>query len=197
MMSGRWQRRAAFFLLVIYCLDLAWKLADWHDTFSDLSWWGIALGLTFRFAFMGFLLYIYSRLKKTPQEETVITQSMMRAAVRHMRIDHIILLAAIIGYVFVAEKLFKPTTDAPALLVETFAVLAVVMVVIALTYRRQLLPQAIEGLQRGDATALVRWRKANLVSMVLAVAWRCMGLPYALWVLAVELRGRSSLARYH
>jgi hypothetical protein len=64
MISRTWQKRAVLFLLIIYCLDLASKLVSWRDTFSDVPWWGAALGLAVRFAFMGFLVTLLIRLRK-------------------------------------------------------------------------------------------------------------------------------------
>ena len=170
--SKLWQRRSVLFLLVAYSLDLAWKLANWHEVFSGVAWWGIALGLVVRFTFMGFMLYAYLRLKNVPQEPPVVTKAIKDAAVRSMRIMHIVMLGAIVSYVFVAERLPRPTSDAPALIVQSFSFLAILMVVIAFSFRRKLLPSAIEKLRRdpGDGTALGRWRMANILSMVLTMS---------------------------
>jgi hypothetical protein len=160
------------FLLLAYSLDLAWKLVHWRKAFGGVPLWGIALGLTVRFAFMGFILALYLRLKRVPQEPLTITRATKNALVRSTRIMHIVMLAAIVGYIFLAERMPRPTSDAPAVLVETFSILATLMVVIALGFRRKLLPSAIEELRRdaGDATALGRWRMANILSMALTMS---------------------------
>jgi hypothetical protein len=172
MKSRLWQQREALFLLLAYALDLAWKLAHWHDAFGGVPLWGIALGLTVRFAFMGFILALYLRLKRGPQEPLTITRATKNALVRSMRIMHIVMLAVIVGYIVVAERLPRPTSDASAVLVESFSILAASMVVIAFGFRSKLLPSAIEELRRdaGDATALGRWRMANILSMALTMS---------------------------
>jgi len=52
------------FLLVAYCLDLAWKLVHWSELSTGLDWWTLALALTVRFAFMGGLLFLFLRMRK-------------------------------------------------------------------------------------------------------------------------------------
>jgi uncharacterized membrane protein len=173
-----WQKRSALFLLVAYTVDLVWKVANWHDVFGDVAWWGIALGLTIRFAFMGLLLFLYLRLRKVPQEPPVVTVAATSASLRSMRIIHIIMLAAIVSYLFLAERLPKPGADVPPVIVESFSVLAILMVVIAVACRRKLLPPAVENLRRDptDGTALGRWRMANILSFVLSMAIALYGL---------------------
>jgi magnesium-transporting ATPase (P-type) len=171
MFSRRWQRRAALFLLIAYSVDLAIKLVDWHETFGKVPWWGIALGLTIRCAFMGGVLFLYLKLRKVPEEQQPpMTKPMKDSALRSMRIVHVILCVAIVMYAYVAETVFRPTKVVPPLFVESFSVLCVVMVVIGLVFRRRLLPSASEGIQRGDAKALARWRQATVLSMVLALS---------------------------
>jgi hypothetical protein len=172
MKSGRWQRRAALFVLIVSSLDLALKLVDWRETFDSIPWWGSALALAGRFAFMGFFLFLYVRLKKAPKEPAPVTRAMKNASVRSMRVLHLVFLAAIVGYLYVAERFLQSTKDVPISLVESLAIVAVIMVVIAFIFRRTLLASAIKGLQRNasDATALGRWRTANILSMVLAVS---------------------------
>lgn len=176
MISRKWQRRAALFLLIVYSGDLALKLVDWRETFGDVPWWEIALGLTFRFAFMGGVLYLYLKLKKAPDEQLPVTNPMKAAAMRSMRILHVILCIAIVLYIYIAESILRPTRVAPLLFVETFSILCIAMVVIGLVFRRRLLPPAIEGMRRGDSTALARWRQANILSMVLAVSVSLYGV---------------------
>jgi hypothetical protein len=40
MKSRVWQKRVALLLLVLYSIDLSWKLANWRETFSGVAWWG-------------------------------------------------------------------------------------------------------------------------------------------------------------
>lgn len=89
---------------------------------------------------------------------------------RFKRILYVILCVAIVMYLYVAETIFRPTKVAPPLFVEAFSILCVAMVVIGLVFRRRLLPRANEGTQPDDPKALVRWRQANILSMVLAVS---------------------------
>src|SRR5579872_5137703 len=95
LISGPWQKRAVLFLLIVYSLDLVWKLASWNEAFNGVPWWGIALGLAVRFVIMGFILSLYLRLKKVPQEPPVITNAMINASVRSMRVMHLVLLGVI------------------------------------------------------------------------------------------------------
>jgi hypothetical protein len=55
--------RLVLVLLIVYCLDLAWKLANWRELSGGLDWWMIALGLTIRFAFMVGLLFLFIRTR--------------------------------------------------------------------------------------------------------------------------------------
>jgi hypothetical protein len=56
--------RIVLVLLVAYCLDLAWTLANWRELSGGLDWWMIALGLTIRFAFMGGLLFLFIQTRR-------------------------------------------------------------------------------------------------------------------------------------
>jgi hypothetical protein len=89
-----------------------------------------------------------------------------------MRTMHVILLAAIFGYAYVAEMMLNPTTVVSLLIVKSFSILAIVDGIIAFVIRRRLLRKAMDGLQRdpGDAAALAQWRKANVFAMVMAVS---------------------------
>jgi hypothetical protein len=140
----RWQERAALFLLVLYCLDFTWKVADWREVSRGLAWWGIALALAVRLLVMGFILFLYLRLKKAPQEPIPVTKTMRTASLRSMRVIHAVFFAAIVGYVFLAERLPKAASDPSTQLVASFSILAALMVVVALSLRRKFLPQAIE-----------------------------------------------------
>jgi hypothetical protein len=171
MISRKWQKRAALLLLVVYSVDLFFKLVDWRETFGKVPWWGIALGLTVRFAFMGGVLFFYLKLRNVPDEQQPpVTKPMKDSAMRSMRILHVILCVAIVMYAYIAETIFRPTKAVPPLFVGTFSVLCIVMVVVGLVFRRRLLPSATEGIRRGDAKALARWRQATVLSMVLALS---------------------------
>jgi hypothetical protein len=73
MFSKKWQQRSVLFLLVAYSVDLIWKMAHWAQFIRPLrdgGWWGIfgvAVGLTIRFAVMGCCLWVYMRLRKKPE----------------------------------------------------------------------------------------------------------------------------------
>jgi hypothetical protein len=172
----RWQERAALFLLVLYCLDLTWKVADWKELSRGLPWWGIALGLAVRFLVMGFILFMYLRLKKAPQEPVPVTKTMRTASLRSMRVIHAILFVAIVGYVFLAERSPRTASDPSTQLVASLSILAALMVV-ALSLRRKFLPRAIEKLKdnAADETVLGRWRMANILSMVLTMTVALFG----------------------
>jgi hypothetical protein len=112
------------------------------------------------------------------------TYAMKNASIRSMRILHSVFLAAIVGYIYVAERFFGHTKEVPARVVGSFLIAAVTAIVVALFYRRRFLRSAIDALRRdgSDATALVQWRAANTLSLVLAmsvsldgVALRAMG----------------------
>jgi uncharacterized membrane protein len=62
--------RLALFLLACYCIDLAWKLGHWAEMSNSLAWWTIALALTARFAFMGFLFFTFVRARKARKNES-------------------------------------------------------------------------------------------------------------------------------
>jgi hypothetical protein len=64
MFSKTAQRRSILFLSVFYSLDLVWKLFHWRELSSGVPWWGIAVGLAVRFAFMGFMVAVYLRMRK-------------------------------------------------------------------------------------------------------------------------------------
>jgi len=182
--SKAWQRRSALILFILYSLDSVWKVAHWEEFTSvvrDSGWWGIplfALALTIRFAVMGFTLFLYLRLKKVYQKPPVVTKLMKNASVRSMRIIHIFLLAAIVMYALVAERLLQPASQVPTQFVEILWFMAALMVVIAFGFRRKLLPSATKTLQgdSSDITALGRWRIANLLSMILAVTVSLFGI---------------------
>jgi hypothetical protein len=175
MISRTWQKRALLFLLVMYCLDLASKLVSWRDTFSNVPWWGAALGLAVRFAFMGFLVNLLIRLRKPPQDQP-LTSTIKNSSLRSMRIFQFIFLATILGYAYVAELSSKPTAAVEPVIVGSFSILAVFTVLVAFVLRRRLLPSAVEALQRGDANGVGRWRFANILSMVLAETIDMFGL---------------------
>jgi hypothetical protein len=51
----------ALILLLLYSLDLVWKLAHWSQYSAGLKMSTIAVALTFRIIFMAFLLWMYLR----------------------------------------------------------------------------------------------------------------------------------------
>ncbi len=57
--------RASLVLLILYCVDLTWKLAFWSQFTHGLNLWMIAGALVVRFAFMGGLLVMYLRFRKS------------------------------------------------------------------------------------------------------------------------------------
>ena len=62
-------KNAVLILLILYCLDLAWKLAHWHALADGLEWWIIAGALTVRFAVMAGLLVGYLRISRRESTE--------------------------------------------------------------------------------------------------------------------------------
>jgi hypothetical protein len=58
--AARW---IALILFLLYCVDLAWKLAHWGQYSADLKTSTIALALTFRLLFMAFLLWMFLRAR--------------------------------------------------------------------------------------------------------------------------------------
>jgi hypothetical protein len=175
MISRTWQKRAVLFLLVTYCLDLTVKLVSWRDTFNNVPWWGVALGLTVRFAFMGFLVNLLIRLRKPLQDQS-LTSTMRNSSLRSMRIFQFIFLATIMGYAYVAELSSRSTSAVQPVIVVSCSIIAVLTLLVAFVLRRRLLPSAIEALQRGDANGVGRWRSANILSMVLAESIGMFGL---------------------
>jgi hypothetical protein len=178
------QRRSALILFILYSLDSVWKVAHWEEFTSvvrESGWWGtplFALALTIRFAIMGFILFLYLRLKKVSQEPPAVTRPMKDASVRSMRIIHIFLLAAIVMYALVAERLFQPASRVSTQFVEFLWFLAGLIVVIAFGLRWKLLPSATKELQgnSSDTSALGRWRIVNLLSMILAMTVSLFGI---------------------
>jgi len=62
--------RASLLLLILYCVDLVWKLAFWNQFTRGLSLWMVAGALTVRFAFMGALLIMYLRFRKSAKNRS-------------------------------------------------------------------------------------------------------------------------------
>jgi len=56
-------------LLVLYCLDLLWKLAHWTGSFGGIPWWGLVLGLSIRFAVMGWIAKVYLNSRNSKMSE--------------------------------------------------------------------------------------------------------------------------------
>lgn len=59
--TSRW---IALLLFILYCADLAWKLAHWSQYSAGLKTSTIAFVLAIRLAFMAFLFWIYLRARK-------------------------------------------------------------------------------------------------------------------------------------
>jgi len=97
---------------------------------------------------------------------------MNNAALREMRIMHLVMLAAIFGYASVAEGIVRPTTELSPVMLKAFLLLALADIAIAFVVRKRTLRKAMEGSQRNasDPTALAEWRKANVFGMVMAVS---------------------------
>ena len=59
--SAKW---IALVLFLLYCLDLAWKLAHWSQYSAGLKISTIIIALAIRLTFMAFLLWMYLRGRK-------------------------------------------------------------------------------------------------------------------------------------
>ena len=55
----------ALILFVLYCADLAWKLAHWSQYSAGQKGSTIAVLLSVRILFMAFLLWMYFRARRT------------------------------------------------------------------------------------------------------------------------------------
>ena len=55
------KNRGLLILFLLYCIDSIRKIAHWQSYAKDGTWWGIALALSVRFAFMTGLLWFYLR----------------------------------------------------------------------------------------------------------------------------------------
>jgi len=69
-MKPKTWEKVLLLLLVVYCLDLVWKLAHWGELSEGVAWWGIALGLTVRFAFMGGLVFLLIRMRRATKSNS-------------------------------------------------------------------------------------------------------------------------------
>jgi hypothetical protein len=90
-------------------------------------------------------------------------------AIKVLRTVHAVLIMSIILYAFVAEKVMQRSTSAPARsLVTGMTILAIIMIVVALSVRRRMVSPAKEKLEveAGDVSALNRWRTGSLISLV-------------------------------
>lgn len=162
-------------LLVAFCLEFAWELANWHESTTGLGNREIAATLIGRTAFMAVLLRIYlCRRKSPPVSIANLTQV---GQLRTVRIVHRTLIAAVVLYIVLAEMLAKPIASVPPLLAESFGILAILLIIVAFSFRRKWLPQANEIMKRDpqDAQALGRWRKAQILTMVLMVSVALFG----------------------
>jgi hypothetical protein len=176
-MKAKNGQAATLILLVAYSLDLVWKLFHWSELTGDITGWGVALVLMVRFAFMGFLLYLYLRLKKSTQDPQAAGGATISNSFRTILIMHRIMLGAVVLYIVTAERFTKTNHSIPPSFGLSIAVCALVVVMIATGFRRKLLPTALGALRRDprDAQALVRWRKAHILTMVLLVSVALLG----------------------
>jgi hypothetical protein len=94
-----------------------------------------------------------------------------------MRLVHVIMLAAIVGHLYTAEVLPKHAADLPVTFVASLSIMAALEVAIAFFFRQRMLPSALETMRSNpeDATALGRWRAANILSMVFAPSVSLLG----------------------
>ena len=68
MKSGPWRKRAVLFLLIVYSLDLVWKLASWNEAFNGVPWWNCdTLGLAVDLPLWGCPVIVPATQKKLPE----------------------------------------------------------------------------------------------------------------------------------
>lgn len=170
-------QRATLLLLVAYCLDFVWKLSHWSEFTSDIDGWGVALAFIVRFSFMGFLLYLYLRLRKSSQNPRAATGATISTSFRTVLIMHRVMLAAAIFYAFLAERLAKSASVLPLSMAFSFGIVGIVVALVAFSFRMKMLFPAIEALRRNpqDAQALFRWRQAHILIMVLLLSVALFG----------------------
>jgi len=60
--TAKW---VALILFVLYCIDLAWKIAHWSQYSNGLKTSTIVIALAFRLVFMSFLFWMYLRARRT------------------------------------------------------------------------------------------------------------------------------------
>jgi hypothetical protein len=91
-------------------------------------------------------------------------------SLRYLRIIHGVMLFAMILYVFTAEKLIPhQPRDLNNAFPETFGILSLTSIGLALFFRRNKIQPATETLQLkpDDAVALLQWRTAGILTAVL------------------------------
>jgi hypothetical protein len=173
-MKSKAGQRAALFLLIAYSVDLIVKLIDWSD-FARLPLGGLVLALTFRLAFMGFLLYLYVWLRR-PRSESA-TNDLRGSQLRFLHIVHTVSLTAVVLYIVLAERLAKPVSRLPSSFAFSIGVVASLFALVAFGFRMKMLASAIEAIRRNpeDAQALARWRQAHILTMVLLLSVALFG----------------------
>jgi len=62
--------RASLVLLILYSADLIWKLSFWTQFTRGLNLWMVAGALIVRFGFMGALLFMYLRFRKSAKSRS-------------------------------------------------------------------------------------------------------------------------------
>lgn len=110
------------------------------------------------------------------QEQPAVTKLTPAAALRSMRIVHLVLSGAIAMYIYSAQFVLRPTSEAAdPVMVKGFVVLCIAGIVINFWVRKRQLGPAMEGIRRGDPTGLKRWQKVNIRSWVLALSVALFG----------------------
>jgi hypothetical protein len=96
---------------------------------------------------------------------------------RGVRMMHRIMLAAVLLYALLAERLVKSARGLPLTMTLSFGMMAIVIALIALGYRKKMLSSAVEALRRNpqDVQALFRWRQAHILVMVLLLSMALLG----------------------
>jgi hypothetical protein len=91
-------------------------------------------------------------------------------ALKVLRSIHAVFVTSILLYVFAAEKIAQPGTNAPArILMAVMTATAVGIILIALAVRRRMVKPAIDKLrlETEDVRAANLWRTGSLISFVL------------------------------
>jgi hypothetical protein len=122
------------------------------------------------------LAFVLQSAASKAHSEVVVTETAEKQF-RAVRTMHRMMLAAVILYVLTAEGLAKPFGDLPVPVVLGMGVMATVVTITAFGFRMKKLAQATESLRRNplDTQALIRWRQAHILIMVLLVSVALFG----------------------